>query len=101
MNLFIKPAAALLLLLASCTIVTITALKVYDSSRNPVYAYTGGIKTNEYHAFVLPEVMSYFYEVVTAEGETYEGGPCSNYGSTQAIFSADYDVLEYGEGGRL
>jgi hypothetical protein len=117
MSLFVKSASAtLLLLLASCTLddsydgdvvfynfspATITALKVYDSSKKPVYTYAGGIKTNEYHAFLLPKNMSYFFEVVTAEDETYKSGSFGNFGNIHVIFSVDYDILEYGEGGRL
>jgi hypothetical protein len=100
----------LLLLLASCEIekldggtvifynfspVTITELKVYASSENTVYTYTGGIKTAELHQFVLPEGIGYFFEVRTEKDGTYEGGPFSDYGTMNVIFSVDYDVLEY------
>jgi hypothetical protein len=122
MKAFLKPAVfTLLLLLASCNIenlsdgtiifynfspAAITGLKVYDSSlegaghgtytkKDIVYTYTGAIKTADYHIFVLPKYIEYFFEVTTEEGEIYEGGPFGSYGEVNIIFSVDYDVLEY------
>jgi hypothetical protein len=125
-KIFFKLAAApMLLLLASCAIedsydgevifynfspAGITVLNVYDlvedgrwayKKNKLVYAYASGIKHAGYHQFELSEGMGYFFQVVTEEGETYEGGPFWNSGHIYAIFSVDYDVLEYGEGGRL
>jgi hypothetical protein len=124
MKLFFKmAAAAILLLFVSCDIedlpdgtiifynfspVTITELKVYDSSvtgqghygnvytkRNLVYTYAGEIKAAKLHQFVLPGGVEYFFEVKTEEGETYEGGHFETFGTMNVIFSVDYDVLEY------
>lgn len=122
MKFFFK-VAAILLLLVSCDLedlpdgtiifynfspVTITELKVYDSSttggfyseyikKDLVYTYTGEIKTAELHQFVLSERLGYFFEVKTEEGETYEGGgeDFDNFGPLDVIFSVDYDILEY------
>ncbi|MDR1587243.1 MAG: hypothetical protein LBS57_07300 [Treponema sp.] len=117
MKRFFGMAAALFLLLASCaedlgsgTIifynfspVTVTELKAYDSARpvnttiknDLVYTHTGIMGNAAYHTFWLPEGVEYFFEVRTAGGETYEGGPFSNYGITGVMFSVDYDLLEY------
>jgi len=67
------------------------------NSNDCVYAYTGIIKSYHYHVISGLPKESYYLEVMTEDGEVYNGGSFSHHGIIydMIVFSVDYELLDY------